>query len=60
MVAENPDVPYLSFWEGMGLTGILGWIVVMCGNTNSVQGVVQIALTSKSDKDAVRGFQERL
>ena len=57
MVAENPDVPYLSFWEGMGLTGILGWIVVMCGNTNSVQGVVQIALTSKSDKDAVRGFQ---
>lgn len=57
MVAENPDVPYLSLWEGMGLTGILGWIVVMCGNTNSVQGVVQIALTSKSDKDAVRGFQ---
>lgn len=57
MVAANPDVPYLSLWEGMGLTGILGWIVVMCGNTNSVQGVVQIALTSKSDKDAVRGFQ---
>lgn len=57
MVEQNPDVPYLSLWEGMGLTGILGWIVVMCGNTNSVQGVVQIALTSKSDKDAVRGFQ---
>lgn len=57
MAADNPEIPYLSLWEGMGISGILGWIVVMCGNTNSVQGVVQIALTSKSDKDAVRGFQ---
>lgn len=57
MAAANPDVPYMSLWEGMGVSGILGWIVVMCGNTNSVQGAVQIALTSRSDKDAVRGFR---
>ena len=38
MAAANPDVPYMSLWEGMGVSGILGWIDVMCGNTNSVQG----------------------
>ena len=29
----------------------------MCGNTNSIQGVIQIGLTSKDDKSAVNGFR---
>lgn len=56
LTAAQPDAPYLSLTAGIGWTGILGWIVVMLGNTNSVQGVVQIGLTGKSDKNARRGF----
>lgn len=53
---SQPDVPYLSFTAGMGWIGILSWIIVMLGNTNSVQGVVQIGLTGKDDKAARNGF----
>lgn len=56
LTASQPDVPYLSFTAGMGWLGILSWIVVMLGNTNSVQGVVQIGLTGKNEKSAQRGF----
>ncbi len=54
--AAQPDVPYLSFTEGMGWIGIVSWIVVMLGNTNSVQGVVQIGLTGKDDRSTRRGY----
>ena len=40
----------------MGWIGIFSWIVVMIGNTNSVQGVVQIGLTARSDKAARNGY----
>lgn len=55
-MAASSDVPYMSLTAGMGWIAIIAWIVVMCGNTNSVQGVVQIGLTSKDDKSASRGF----
>ncbi len=56
LTAAEPDVPYLSFTAGMGWIGIISWIIVMLGNTNSVQGVVQIGLTGKDDRAATAGF----
>lgn len=56
LTASQPHVPYLSFTEGMGWLGIISWIVVMLGNTNSVQGVVQIGLTGKDEKSMQRGY----
>lgn len=56
LTKADPDTPYLSLTAGMGWMGILNWIVVMLGNTNSVQGVVQIGLTGKSDRSATVGF----
>lgn len=56
LTAAQPDVPYLSFTAGMGWIGIVSWIIVMLGNTNSVQGVVQIGLTGRDDKAARNGF----
>lgn len=56
LTASQPDVPYLSLTAGMGWIGIISWIIVMLGNTNSVQGVVQIGLTGKDDKAARNGF----
>lgn len=56
LVAADPEVPYMSLTAGMGWMGILSWIVVMLGNTNSIQGVVQIGLTGKDDKSARNGF----
>lgn len=56
LVASEPDVPYMSLTAGMGWIGILSWVIVMIGNTNSVQGVVQIGLTGKSDRDAKMGY----
>lgn len=57
MAANTPDVPYMSLTSGIGIPAIIAWMIVMCGNTNSVQGVVQIGLTSKDDKSAVNGFR---
>ncbi|WP_434798966.1 sodium:solute symporter family protein [Terrisporobacter vanillatitrophus] len=57
MAASTPDVPYMSLTSGMGIPAIIAWMIVMCGNTNSVQGVIQIGLTSKDDKSAVNGFR---
>ena len=57
MASTSTDVPYLSFTEGMGIPAIIAWLIVMCGNTNSIQGVIQIGLTSKDDKSAVNGFR---
>ena len=56
LTKADPDTPYLSLTAGMGWMGILSWIVVMLGNTNSVQGVVQIGLPGKSDRSAAVGF----
>lgn len=57
MAASSPDVPYMNLTSGMGIPAIIAWMLIMCGNTNSVQGVVQIGLTSRDDKSAVNGFR---
>lgn len=57
MAESTPNVPYMSLTSGMGIPAIIAWMIVMCGNTNSVQGAVQIGLTSKDDKSAVNGFR---
>lgn len=57
MAESTPDVPYMNLTSGMGIPAIIAWMIVMCGNTNSVQGAVQIGLTSKDDKSAVNGFR---
>ena len=57
MAIASPDVPYMSLTSGMGIPAIIAWMIVMCGNTNSVQGAIQIGLTSKDDKSAVNGFR---
>lgn len=57
MAANTPDVPYMHLTSGMGIPAIIAWMIVMCGNTNSIQGVVQISLTSKDDKSAINGFR---
>ena len=56
LVAAEPEVPYMSLTEGMGWIGIISWIIVMIGNTNSVQGVVQIGRTGKDDRSAKWGY----
>ncbi len=56
LAVADPDVPYLSFTAGMGWIGIISWVIVMIGNTNSVQGVVQIGLTGKDDRSAKWGY----
>jgi len=56
LAATDPSVPYLSFTAGMGWIGIISWVIVMIGNTNSVQGVVQIGLTGKDDRSAKWGY----
>ena len=57
MAVSSPEIPYMSFTSGMGIAAIVAWIMVMCGTTNSLQGVIQIGLTSKDDKSAVNGFR---
>lgn len=57
MASSTPDVPYMSLTSGMGIPAIIAWMIVMVGNTNSVQGAVQIGLTSRDDKSAVNGFR---
>ncbi|MPM52503.1 hypothetical protein SDC9_99263 [bioreactor metagenome] len=57
MAMNTPEVPYMSLTSGMGVASIIAWIIVMCGTTNSLQGVIQIGLTSKDDKSAINGFR---
>ena len=57
MAVNTPEVPYMSLTSGMGVAAIVAWMIVMCGTTNSLQGVIQIGLTSKDDKSAVNGFR---
>ncbi len=56
LTIAEPDVPYMSLTAGMGWIGIVSWIIVMLGNTNSVQGVVQIGLTGRDDRSATYGY----
>ena len=57
MAINTPDIPYMSMTSGMGVAAIVAWMIVMCGTTNSLQGVIQIGLTSKDEKSAVNGFR---
>ena len=57
MAINTPDIPYMNLTSGMGVAAIVAWMIVMCGTTNSLQGVIQIGLTSKDEKSAVNGFR---
>ncbi len=57
MAVNTLEVPYISLTSGMGVAAIVAWMIVMCGTTNSLQGVIQIGLTSKDDKSTVNGFR---
>ena len=57
MAVNTLEVPYMSLTSEMGVAAIVAWMIVMCGTTNSLQGVIQIGLTSKDDKSTVNGFR---
>lgn len=51
-----PSVPYLDFFDGVGIIGILSWIVVLVTVNLSLQSIIQISLGAKDVKTAQRGF----
>ena len=42
MAVNTLEVPYMSLTSEMGVAAIVAWMIVMCGTTNSLQGVIQI------------------
>ncbi|MDU6540403.1 sodium:solute symporter family protein [Clostridium sp.] len=57
--SQNPQNFFSPFEgrEGVVIFSILALIITMTANCTSLQGVVQIGLTSKSDEDAKTGFK---
>jgi len=50
------NVPYFSFFDGVGILGIISWIVVLVTVNLSLQSIIQISLAAKDVKTAQRGF----
>lgn len=50
------NVPYLDFFDGVGIIGIISWIVVLVTVNLSLQSIIQISLGAKDVKTAQRGF----
>ena len=50
------NVPYLSFFDGVGITGIITWILVLVTVNLSLQSIIQISLGAKDVQTARRGF----
>jgi len=50
------NVPYLSFFDGVGITGIVTWILVLVTVNLSLQSIIQISLGAKDVQTARRGF----
>lgn len=50
------NVPYLSIFDGVGITGIVTWIIVLVTVNLSLQAIIQISLGAKNVKTAQRGF----
>ena len=57
--SQNPQNFFSPFEgrQGVVIFSILALIITMTANCTSLQGVVQIGLTSKSDEDAKKGFK---
>jgi SSS family solute:Na+ symporter len=50
------NVPYMDFFDGVGIVGIISWIVVLVTVNLSLQSIIQISLGAKNVKTAQRGF----
>lgn len=50
------NVPYLDLFAGVGLLGILSWIIVLVTVNLSLQSIIQISLGAKDVQTARRGF----
>jgi len=50
------NVPYLDFVGGVGITGIMTWILVLVTVNLSLQSIIQISLGAKDVQTARRGF----
>ncbi|HWR09167.1 sodium:solute symporter family protein [Sporomusa sp.] len=50
------NVPYLDMIDGVGILGIISWIVVLVTVNLSLQSIIQISLGAKDVKTAQRGF----
>lgn len=50
------NIPYLDFIDGVGLLGIISWIVVLVTVNISLQSIIQISLGAKDVKTAQKGF----
>lgn len=50
------NVPYLSFFDGVGILGIITWIIVLVTVNLSLQSIIQISLGAKDIQAARRGF----
>lgn len=50
------NVPYMSLFDGVGVLGIISWIVVLVTVNLSLQSIIQISLGAKDVRTAQRGF----
>lgn len=50
------NIPYLDFFDGVGILGILTWIMVLVTVNLSLQSIIQISLGAKDVRTAQRGF----
>ena len=50
------NVPYMDFFDGVGIMGIITWIVVLVTVNLSLQSIIQISLGAKDVRTAQRGF----
>ena len=50
------NVPYFSFFDGVGILGIISWIMVLVTVNLSLQSIIQISLGAKDVQTARRGF----
>ena len=49
------NVPYLDFFDGVGIIGIISWSVVLVTVNLSLQSIIQISLGAKDVRTAQRG-----
>lgn len=50
------NTPYFDLFDGVGLMGILSWIIVLVTVNLSLQSIIQISLGAKDVQTARRGF----
>ncbi len=50
------NVPYFDWFDGVGILGILSWIIVLVTVNLSLQSIIQISLGAKDVQTARRGF----